>query len=192
MPHIGARWRSGSNRRHLVRGVIGPPPPHGKADAGWRVRIMAPGWGPEVSWPIPHGKNGVHRIPSAPFGLGELVQLGEWGRSVSRWGRSLRSRFDRAGAFRPVGDVKHSPSSGAVCSPTGWGRHHPIQLPRHMMTRRLGLSVTKAGPARHDLARLSRRVHVPGPLLNKYSRNPPMTASEFHLPLIDSQQESPT
>jgi len=35
-------------------------------------------------------------------------------------------------------------------------------------------------------------VHVPGPLLNQYSGNSPMTASEIHLPSIDSQQESPT
>ena len=107
-------------------------------------------------------------------------------------GRPWRSRCDRAGAFRPVGDVKHSPSSGAVCSPTGYCRHHPIQPPGHVMARRPGLSVTDAAPPAHDLVPLGRRVHVPGPLLNKYSRNPPMTASEFHLPSIDSQQESPT
>jgi hypothetical protein len=85
MPHIGARWRYGSNRRHLVRRVTGPPP-HGTADAGWRVRIMTPGWRSEESWPIPHGENGAHRLPPPPFGLGELVQLGEGGGSVSRWG----------------------------------------------------------------------------------------------------------
>ena len=163
------------------------------ADAGWRVRIMALGWGPKVSWPIPHGKNGVHRIPPPPFGLGEPVQPGEGGRSVSRW------EVFAAEPVRPSGTFVASRRREAF--PQFRGRVVADRLwPTPPDSATSARDDKEIGPERHQCRPgppttspgSAVGVHVPGPLLNKYSGNSPTTASEINLPLFDSQQESPT